>query len=76
MQREIHELNWKMMQIELNELLSERYKRVWLQYSKLGNICITCFEKSTSGKYRLFIMKNQSVDNINTQNIMNFVLND
>lgn len=64
-----------MMQIELNELLSERYKRVWLQYSKLGNICITCFENSTSGEYRLFIMKNQSVDNINAKNIMNFILN-
>jgi|688.fasta_scaffold788066_1 hypothetical protein len=74
MRREIHELNWKSMRSELNNLLSDRYRTVWLEYSKLGNICITCFENSASGGYKIFIMKNQEVENINVENIMNFVL--
>ena len=67
MRREIHELNWWGMELELEQMLTPYFWKVWLQYSKLGNIVVICFPNNRLESYRIFSMRDVSVDTISTE---------
>ena len=90
MRREIHELDWWGMEMNLNTILirkepsditeqenvlQQNYYKFWLQYTKLGNICITAFwnpsaphkrgnELMMRNNYRMFFMKDVPVEQL------------
>ena len=96
MKREIHDLDWSGMQSDLNmivgkiptnerteqeNVLFQNYNKFWLQYTKLGNLCITAFWNTYAlhkrgnqvmmrNGYRMFFMKEVPIEQLTTTKLI------
>lgn len=57
---------------ELMASFSDRYRRVWLQYTRFNNVCITVFPLEIGGSYHMYFAKN--VQDWSLENLRNIVL--
>jgi len=57
---------------ELMNSFSDRYRRVWLAYTRFNNICITVFPLEIGGNYQMYFAKN--VQDWSLENLRNIVL--
>jgi hypothetical protein len=56
---------------ELMNSFSDRYRRVWLAYTRFNNVCITVFPLG-EGNYQMYFAKN--VQDWSLENLRNIVL--
>jgi hypothetical protein len=56
---------------ELMNSFSDRYRRVWLAYTRFNNVCITVFPFG-EGNYQMYFAKN--VQDWSLENLRNIVL--
>lgn len=66
------EVNWRQLQRELEISLSDRFRRVWVDHTRLGSLCITAFPINPNEHYRIFTQKN--VQDWSVENLRNIVL--
>lgn len=59
-------------QRELAQSFSDRYRRVWLQYTRFNNVCITVFPLDMNESYQMYFAKN--VHDWSLENLRNIVL--
>jgi hypothetical protein len=65
-------INVKERQRELADSFSDRYRRVWLQYTRFMDVCITVFPLDANGSYQMYFAKN--VQDWSLENLRNIVL--
>lgn len=64
----------KSLEKELERSLSEHFRRVWLQYTRLGSVCIIAFPPGTASQYEIFTESKLSKDRFNLETLKNIVL--
>jgi hypothetical protein len=68
----VKEINWLQRQRELENSFSERFRKVWIQYSRLGSICITAFPIDRNMDYEIYTAF--KIDDFSVENLRNIVL--
>ena len=68
----LNNIDWSKREKELASSFSDRFKRVWLSYSKIGSICITAFPIAKEERYKIFIEYN--VQDFSVENLRSIVL--
>lgn len=72
----LNQVNWKERERELEAFFSDRFRRVWLQHTRLGSVCITAFplpsEESRYPSYRIFTAT--KISDWSLENLKNIVL--
>lgn len=59
-------------QKELSNSFSDRYRKVWIQYTRFMNVCITVFPINVSEPYKMYFAKN--VQDWSLDSLRNIVL--
>jgi hypothetical protein len=65
------EINLNARERELMNSFSDRYRRVWLQYTRFNSVCIVVFPLG-NGSYEMYFAKN--VQDWSLENLRNIVL--
>jgi hypothetical protein len=65
-------INWRQLQRELEASLSDRFRRVWINYTRLGSVCITAFPVNPNETYRIFTQT--KVQDWSVEGLRNIVL--
>jgi len=68
----LENVNWKELEIELQNSFSDRYRRIWINYTRLQSICITAFPNNSLERYRIFTA--YKVQDWSVENLRNIVL--
>lgn len=68
----LNSVNWKEREEELLNAFSGRFRRVWIQYTRLGSLCITAFPIAPHEKYQIFCA--WKVQDWSVENLKNIVL--
>ncbi len=68
----LNSIDWVEREKELQNSFSNRFRRMWLQYSRLGSVCITVFPINQNERYR--ICTESKVQNFSLENLKNIVL--
>ena len=68
----LNSINWRVRQIELQNSFADRFRRVWVDYTRLGSICITAFPLNPLERYRIFTA--YKVQDYSLESLRNIVL--
>lgn len=68
----LNSVDLKVRERELESSFSDRFRRVWLQHTRLGSLCITAFPINPVEHYRIFTQKN--VQDWSVESLKNIVL--
>lgn len=68
----LNSVNWSERQKELENSLNDRFRRVWINYTRLGSVCITAFPINQLERYRIFTAF--KVQDWSVENLKNIVL--
>jgi hypothetical protein len=69
---DLNKINWKKSEAELETLFSDRFRRIWIQYTRLNTLCITLFPVDRNANYK-FITE-YKVQDWSVENLKNIVL--
>lgn len=65
-------INWKERERELENLFSDRFRKMWIQYTRLGSVCITAFPLNQNETYQIFT--SFKMNDFSLENLKNIVL--
>ena len=68
----LNNIDWNTREKELQDFFLDKFRRVWLQYSRLGSICITAFPYGVASQYKMFFA--YKVQDFSIENLKNIVL--
>lgn len=68
----LNNINWKGREKELESSFSDRFRRMWLHYTRLGSICIVAFPINQNERYK--IITAFKVQDYSLENLKNIVL--
>lgn len=68
----LNEVNWRVREKELESFFSDRFRRVWLEHTRLGSICITAFPLNQNESYKIFTAF--KINDWSLENLKNIVL--
>jgi hypothetical protein len=68
----MNSVDWKERELELESALSDKFRRVWLQYSRLASVCITLFPVNPNESYRIVIK--HKIQDWSLENLKSIVL--
>jgi hypothetical protein len=68
----LNQINWKERERELEVIFSDRFRRVWLQHTRLGSVCITAFPHGVASGYEIFTAF--KINDWSVENLKNIVL--
>ena len=68
----LNNIDWKERERELLNLLSDKFYKLWLHYSRLGSVCIIAFPRDRAERYRIFV--EYKIQDFSAENLKNIVL--
>ena len=68
----LQDVNWKELETELRDSFSDRFRRVWIDYTRLNSVCITAFSVDPNERYRIFTAF--KVQDFSVENLRSIVL--
>lgn len=68
----LNSVNMIERQRELATSFADRFRRVWLQHTRFGNVVITVFPLNPHESYKMYFAKN--VQDFSLENLRNIVL--
>lgn len=68
----LNRVDWKARERELESLFSDRFRRMWIQYTRLGSVCITAFPVNPHESYEIFT--SFKMNDFSVENLKNIVL--
>lgn len=68
----INSINWDLLRNQLQEKFVDEYKTIWLDYSRLGSVCITAFPKNPIERYRIFTA--EKLNKIDLETLINIMI--
>lgn len=69
---DLNNIDWRVRQRELENSFSDRFRRVWVDYTRLGSVCITAFPLNPLERYRIFTASR--VQDYSLESLRNIVL--
>lgn len=68
----LNSVDLKVRERELAQSFSDRFRRLWLAHTRLGNVCITAFPLNQNGSYQMYFA--EKVQDWSLESLRNIVL--
>jgi len=69
----IENINFLEIESELKERFKDRYRKIYIQYSRLNSVCITCFLNQNKG-YKIFTLMKMNIKDVNSDYFYSFII--
>lgn len=69
----IENVDFLKIESDLKEKLKEKYKKIYVQYSRLGSVCLTCFLYGYKG-YRIFSLMKMNIRDVNSDFLYFYII--
>ena len=67
----VNSIDWNSLTNELKNHYKDKYRTIWLDYTRLGSVCITAFPKDPNSRYVIFTK--EKLNKINLQVLIDII---